>query len=78
MANFTAATKAINSGKHVRRNGWGEGSTMYADANGQLMRTPNGDAAHHTSYGWQLDLSDLTAKDWQVAEPTSSHQQTQI
>jgi hypothetical protein len=68
MANFTAAAKAINSGKHVRRNGWGKGSAMYADANGQLMRTRNAGA----SYGWILDLNDLTAKDWQVVEPTLS------
>ena len=41
MANFDEAVQAISDGKIVRRDGWGEGSTMYADANGQLMRTPN-------------------------------------
>jgi hypothetical protein len=71
MAGFINAAEAINNGKHVRREEWGKGSTMYADSEGQLQRVgPNGD-----TYGWMLDLNDINAMDWQTVKPTSSHQQ---
>lgn len=69
--------EAIAEGKHVRREGWDNGSTMYADINRQLMRTPCDGATTGAPYGWALDLDDITATDWRLAEPTSmlhSHQ----
>lgn len=74
MITFETVLNALTEGAHVRRNVWREGSTLYADENKQLMRT----CTVHASYGWVLDLNDITATDWQVVEPTSIHQQTQL
>lgn len=72
MISFETALKALVDGKHIRRSKWGEGSLMYADANGTLNRTPNKGARVQTGdYSWALELNDLTAKDWQMVEPTS-------
>jgi hypothetical protein len=69
MADFKATVKALNNGGHVRRNEWGEGSTMCANQDGQLTRVgPDGN-----TYGWMLDLNDINATDWQTVEPTSIH-----
>lgn len=73
MARFNAAIEALAEGKHVRRDGWDKGSTMYADGDQQLMRTPHDGATHDTDYNWSLDLTDITATDWQSVEPTSIH-----
>jgi hypothetical protein len=74
MATVSVASDAMMNGNGVRRDTWGEGSSMVADQNGQLMRTtPQGHA-----YGWILDLSDLTATDWRVEDSTSSHLQTPL
>jgi hypothetical protein len=59
---FSAAVQAMNQGKHVRFVGWGEGSEMYADKNGQLMRTPNRGAINKSDYAWTLTLKELNGK----------------
>lgn len=74
MAGFNVAVEALSDKRHIRRKGWGEGSTLYADSDNQLMRTFNGDVSG--AYSWILDLNDLTAKDWTVVVPTSNHLQT--
>lgn len=76
MTSFNEVLKALAEKRHVRRKGWGEGSTLYADGSNQLMRTRNNGAPGE--YGWTLDLNDLTAKDWQVVETTSNPLQTTI
>jgi len=68
--------EALAEGRHVRRDGWDNGSTMYADSNGQLMRTPSDGAKHGSDYNWTLDLSDITSTDWKSAEPKSTHPRT--
>ncbi len=69
MADFRATVKALNNGGLVRRNEWGEGSTMCANQDGQLTRVgPDGN-----TYGWMLDLNDINATDWQTVKPTSIH-----
>jgi len=75
MARLDTMPEPLAAGKHVSRKGWK--STMYVDRNGQFKRTPNKGAKVKTGdYGWTLSLSDLTATDWQLAEPTSTPQQT--
>jgi hypothetical protein len=75
MRRFENVLTALVEGGHVRRGTWREDSTMYTNENKQLMRTSS---VHTTSYSWVLDVNDLTATDWQVVEPTSNHQQTQL
>lgn len=77
MTSFDIAMKALSEGKHVRRDEWEAGSTMYANEDRQLMRTPSSGAACASDYNWSLDLSDLTATDWRLAETTSTRPQMQ-
>jgi hypothetical protein len=62
MVEFSAAVQALREGKQVRFAGWSEGSSMYADKNGQLMRTPNQGAINKSDYAWALTLKELTGK----------------
>jgi hypothetical protein len=80
MAGFENVLPALMNGKGIRRDEWGCDSRMYANYDGQLMRTPTQypkvcDEVSHSSnghdYGWVLSLDDLAAKDWQVITPLS-------
>lgn len=85
MANFTTVIGPLSNGEHVRRDGWGVGSTMYADENKQLKRTPTvyphiagSNKPEWKDYGWILDLNDINATDWQAVMPTSTSHHSHV
>lgn len=85
MADFATAVRSLRDGKYVRRDEWGAGSIMYADVDGQLMRTPTlyarivgRNRTDEQDYGWTLDLNDLVATDWQLVDSTSTRLQMSL
>lgn len=85
MANFATVVPSLKDEKGVRREEWGAGSIVYANVDGQLMRTPTlyprivgGNRTDEQDYGWTLDLNDLLATDWQVVDSTSTRPQMSL
>jgi hypothetical protein len=72
MTTVDSALTALAEGKHVRRDVWDETTRMFVE-NGVLVQQATG-----KPYPYDLSWHEINATDWQVVEPTSSHQQTQL